>query len=90
MASGVAAVVPDSGGILTYANNENAWTVNADAEHFAAAIKEAAYDNDVRKTKIANALQMAEANSNEAAIAKLFATYDRMYAEFSKKNRIEY
>ncbi|HXF43507.1 MAG TPA: glycosyltransferase, partial [Pyrinomonadaceae bacterium] len=40
MASGIPVVAPNSGGILSYANSENAWLVEPFAEKFVAAIEE--------------------------------------------------
>ena len=84
MASGAAIVVPNSGGVLTYADEDNSWTVNADAASFAEAIKEAASNHKMRESKVENALCTARASSNDAAIDRLFETYDRMYKEFSR------
>jgi len=40
MASGVPLVAPDTGGVTSFANGENAWIVPADVDHFTAAIEE--------------------------------------------------
>ena len=83
MASGAACVVPNSGGVLTYANERNAWLVDADRESFAAAIKEAVSDDSLRRSKSENAVETAFHNSDDAAIDLLFSTYDRMYRSFT-------
>lgn len=86
MASGAACVMPHSGGVLTYANHGNAWLVEARADEFAAAIHEASTNELLRRSKIANALDMAFHNSEDAAIDNLLATYDRMYGDFVNRD----
>lgn len=85
MASGTAMVVPNSGGILTYANDQNAWVVEPDAASFARAIREASSDIELKRSKIEKALKTASANSDEAAMDLLFATYDKMFEDFKQK-----
>lgn len=89
MASGAACVVPDSGGVLAYANHSNAWLVAANAAEFAAAIHEAAANETLRHSKAANALETAYKNSEAAAVDHLLATYDRMYRAFISKRANE-
>ncbi|MEO6333525.1 MAG: glycosyltransferase [Pyrinomonadaceae bacterium] len=84
MASGVATVAPDAGGILSYAKNENAWLVEPNAEAFATAIREITGDPELRARKIANALATALRNTREASTDRLFATYDEIYEHFQK------
>ena len=52
MASGVPTVVPNAGGLLFYANDENTWLVEPAAEQFANAIKEIIKTPELRKEKI--------------------------------------
>jgi len=40
MASGLPLVVPNAGGVTSYANHENAWMVNPDVDSFAAAMED--------------------------------------------------
>ncbi|MEP6704827.1 MAG: glycosyltransferase, partial [Acidobacteriota bacterium] len=82
MASGVATVAPNAGGILSYATNENAWLVEPSADAFAAAIREAVDDEPLRKRKIENALTTARENTSEASTDHQFATYDKIYEHF--------
>ncbi|MEO8042488.1 MAG: glycosyltransferase [Acidobacteriota bacterium] len=84
MASGVATVAPNAGGILSYATNDNAWLVEPDAEEFASAIREIVSDPALRDRKIANALATARANTREASTDRLFATYDEIYEHFER------
>lgn len=82
MASGAAFLAPNSGGILSYATNENAWLVEPNAESFANAVREIGNNEQLRLKKIAKAIETAQNNSQEKAINHLFSTYDRMYENF--------
>lgn len=84
MASGVATVAPNAGGILSYATNENAWLVKPEPETFATAIREIVGAPELRERKIANALATARANTREASTDRLFATYDEIYEHFER------
>ncbi len=84
MASGVPTVAPNSGGILSYATNENAWLVEPDGDAFAAAIEEIITDEDLRERKIESALQAVAANTREASTDRLFAAYDALYDKYMK------
>lgn len=84
MASGAALVVPNSGGVLTYANETNAWTVEPNAVSFAAAIVEAVTNPELRSTKVAGAIETARQNNDELAMGRLLQTYDCMYEEFTQ------
>lgn len=59
MASGTPLIAPNAGGVTSYANSENAWTVSAAVENFAAAVREAIENNQLREEKIALALTTA-------------------------------
>jgi glycosyltransferase involved in cell wall biosynthesis len=84
MASGVATVAPNGGGILSYATNENAWLVEPTGEAFANAIRKVVNDHELRERKIANALKTARENTREASTDRLFATYDAIYEHFER------
>lgn len=87
MASGVPTIAPNGGGILSYATNDNIWLVEPEGEAFAAAVREVIDDPQLRERKVANALETARANTREASTDNLFATYDKLYADF--QNRFE-
>ena len=84
MASGVATVAPNGGGILSYATNENAWLVEPTGDAFADAIREVVTDTELRERKIAKALTTARENTREASTDRLFATYDEIYEHFER------
>lgn len=60
MASGLPLVAPNSGGITSYANAENAWTVEPTVGSFVAAISQALADDSRRNTKTQAALATAQ------------------------------
>jgi len=60
MASGLPLVAPNSGGIVTYANDENAWLTAPTGPAFAAAIRSALTDSAERTRKLAGARARAE------------------------------
>lgn len=88
MASGVPTVVPNAGGLLFYATNDNTWLVEPTAENFAAAITEIINHPELRTKKIANALETVQNNTRIKSTDNLIATYDKMYADFQKRNEL--
>jgi glycosyltransferase involved in cell wall biosynthesis len=88
MASGVATVAPNAGGILSYATNDNAWLVEPNGEMFADAVREVLNEPELRRRKIENALSAARENTREASTDRLFATYDRIYEHFEKNREL--
>ena len=88
MASGVPTLAPNAGGLLAYATNENAWLVAPTAENFAAAVREIITDEPLRNRKIERAFETVRRNTREISTDRLFATYDRMYEDFQKRNEL--
>lgn len=86
MASGIATVAPNAGGILSYANGDNAWLVEANGKEFANAVREIVGDETERERRIANAVETALANTREASTDRLIDTYQKMYADFRERN----
>ena len=85
MASGLPVVAPNSGGVLSYATNENAWLEDMDIECFFAAVRDVFNDKEKRELKIKNALETAQKYSWENSTDNLFAIYDKMYEDFNKR-----
>ncbi len=85
MASGVPTVAPRSGGILSYATDENAWLVEATAKDFAGAIRQAVTDRALRVSRTQKAVETARANTREMSTDRLFATYDEIYEDFQRR-----
>lgn len=88
MASGAPTLAPNSGGILSYASNENAWLVEPTGEKFAEAVREIVSNEELRNRKIARALETARQNTREASTDNLLATYDKMYEDFQKRKSL--
>ena len=78
MASGVPLVVPNEGGVLSYANMENAWTVSADAESFASAIEDAGTDRNLAVEKPRRALATAHQFSWEIVAPAYLKLYEEL------------
>src|SRR5262249_23279880 len=75
MASGLALVAPDSGGILSFANKQNAWIVPPTAESFACAVCNAA-DPGAREQRVERALSTAREHEWSAVASQLFKLFD--------------
>ncbi len=86
MASGVPTLAPRSGGILSYADDDNAWLVEPEANEFARAIKEIASNENERIRRTENAVITARSNTREISTDRLFATYEEMYKDFIDRN----
>jgi glycosyltransferase involved in cell wall biosynthesis len=82
MASGAACIFPNSGGVLSYAEESNSWLVEPSSEAFYWAIKESVENDQLKQSKIIKAVETASLNTEEAAIDRLLETYDRFYCSF--------
>lgn len=91
MASGAAVVAPNSGGLLSYATQENAWLVEPTGENFASAMLEIIENTELRKSKRDKAIQTAKNNSHEKLCEETFSIYEEIYQKFqSQKNLFVY
>jgi glycosyltransferase involved in cell wall biosynthesis len=86
MASGLPVVAPNSGGVLSYANDENAWLCDADVESYFAAVCDVFRNDEQCAGKIKNALETARKYSWENSTDRLFALYDEMYEDFRRRH----
>jgi glycosyltransferase involved in cell wall biosynthesis len=85
MASGTAVIAPNSGGLLSYANQDNAWLVGPNAVDFATEIKKIVDFPREREIKIENALRTVEKFTWEIATDNIFKNYDQMYTQFTSQ-----
>ncbi len=88
MASGIPTVAPNAGGILSYATSENAWLVEPTGDAFAEAVQQVIDDPTAREKKVSKALETARLNTREASTDRLFATYDKIYADFDRRREL--
>ncbi len=88
MASGAPVVAPNSGGILTYATQENTWLVEPTGENYAAAIKDIFANQELTRQKIANAVQTAKEYNREKIVGETFDFYDKMYQDFQNRKEL--
>lgn len=83
MAAGLPLIAPRSGGVLSYANDHNAWLTNAEPAAFAAAVRSIFADPAMRKDKLARARWTAAQYRWPDVTARFFALYDELHADFS-------
>jgi alpha-1,6-mannosyltransferase len=81
MASGVPLVAPNVGGVTSYANNENAWTVNPDVDSFEAAIKEVVADPVLAARRVRRALVTAGEYRWDRVAASFLELYKELYRQ---------
>ncbi|MEZ5429500.1 MAG: glycosyltransferase [Pyrinomonadaceae bacterium] len=82
MASGTPVIVPNSGGVLSYANNENAWVEEPLFEDYFSALMDIFNHPEERERKVENALETARQFTWEKSFERLFKLYDELYEEF--------
>ncbi len=75
MASGLPLVAPNTGGVSSYANLENAWTVDGDVTSFAGAIQEIITNRQLVIEKSMRALATAERYRWEVVASSFFDLY---------------
>ena len=88
MASGIPVVAPNSGGILSYASQENTWLVDPTAKAFAGAVQEVLGDETRRNEKLRNAELVVKENTSEISADRLLDTYDAIYQKFLKHKEL--
>ncbi|NNE99045.1 MAG: glycosyltransferase family 4 protein [Pyrinomonadaceae bacterium] len=88
MASGTPTVVPNAGGLMFYATEENTWLVEPTAEEFSKAIKGIVGDPALRQKKIEKAFEAVENNTRIKSTDFLIETYDELYEDFQKRNEL--
>jgi alpha-1,6-mannosyltransferase len=88
MASGLALVAPNTGGVTTYANETNAWLTNADADAMAAAARDIRSDPVTRTAKIQAARATAERFDWPIVTNQLLKLYEEITA-ITKDSRLQ-
>jgi len=87
MASGIPVLVPNSGGLLSYSTDENAWLVEPTAEQFAAGVRDILSDEKRRDDKTARAYETSKNYSWEKSTDRLFSTYDKLHEDFKRRSK---
>ena len=85
MAAGLPLVAPASGGVMTYANPENAWLTEDTALSFAQAVGSVHADTEVCRQKTAKARRTAEQHSWPRITDRYFQLYDRLHTAIVHK-----
>src|SRR5262245_60268907 len=83
MAAGLPLVAPGSGGVLSYADETNAWLAKANAEAFAGAVRSIFTNQAICRDKLARARWTAQRHSWNSVTAQFFELYDHLYHEKS-------
>ncbi|MGH9679541.1 MAG: glycosyltransferase [Candidatus Acidiferrales bacterium] len=84
MASGLPVVAPRLGGVLTYANDANAWLAEPSGEYFAESVRQVFADERARRIKIEVAIRTAQEYSWAHVAARFFQLYDDLFARLSR------
>jgi alpha-1,6-mannosyltransferase len=82
MASGLPLVAVNSGGITSFANQNNAWLAEANATAFADAVREALRLDAARADRVQAALVTADEHNWDRTALGYFALYDAVHARF--------
>ena len=85
MSAGLPLVAPASGGLLTYANRQNAWLAEPTPKAFAAAIQNVVTDAAARQEKTVRASKTAQQFSWDRVTDRYFRLYDVLYARFENE-----
>ncbi len=88
MASGTPTVVPNAGGLLFYATDENTWLVKPTARDFADAVKEIVNNPELRNKKVEKAFEAVEKNTRIKSTDFLIETYDKLYEDFERRREL--
>src|SRR5215470_7959726 len=82
MAAGLPLVAPSAGGVLSYADETNAWLAEPNGESFAAAARVIFSDPATRKDKLARARWTAQQYQWQVVADSFFQLYDELIEQF--------
>jgi len=82
MSAGLPLVAPASGGVLTYANPQNAWLVANTPESFAQAVRNICAEPSLAQCKIENARRTAQEFSWPRITQNYFCIYDEFHLQW--------
>lgn len=84
MAAGLPLVAPDSGGVVTYANHQNAWLAVPEPAAFADAVNNIFTGPETRRRRVEEARREAEAREWPLAAARYLRLYRELHARVSQ------
>jgi len=82
MGAGLPLVAPNAGGVLSYADETNAWLTEPNGESFAAAARAVFNDPATRKDRLARARWTAQQYRWSAVAGGFFQLYDELHEQF--------
>ena len=88
MASGLPVVAPRAGGVLSYADDTNAWLVKPTGEDFAAGVRTVFADAAAKAAKVERAMQTAAKFDWPRVAAGFFELYDELHARSEKAQAV--
>ena len=88
MASGVPLVAPAAGGLLSYANDTNAWLAEPTGEAFARAVRVASQPGPDRDTRLTRARETAAGYTWPNVTRTIFELYDQLHDNFAVTRRV--
>lgn len=83
MASRVPVVVPNAGGVLSYASTKTAWLANPDGESFALAVR--SVTTAPRPERVAAAADLARAHDWSFTASRFFKLYDAVHRRYAPR-----
>src|SRR5262249_1687392 len=89
MAAGLPVVVPDRGGVRTYAGPANGWLATPDGGGLATAVVRALVYVEERERRRRRALETAAAHAWPSAAARFFDLYDQLALRHSRPFRVQ-
>jgi alpha-1,6-mannosyltransferase len=88
MASGVPLVAPSAGGLLSYANDTNAWLAEPTGEAFSRAVRAANQTGPDRDARLTRARDTAAGYTWPNVTRTIFELYDQLHDNFAVPRRI--
>ncbi len=82
MAAGLPLVAPNAGGVLSYADETNAWLAEPESRSFAAAVDAVFNDPAARKDRLARARWTAQQFHWQVVTDRFFELYDELHEQF--------
>lgn len=85
MAAGCPVVVPNAGGVLSYADTDNSWIARPDGKSFAAAVENIFAAPSAREEKCERARKTAAEHRWSDVVSKYFQVYEELHRRFHEE-----